>query len=183
MELLLGEPLATRLAKGPMPLREALGNAIEVLGALDALHAKGIVHRDLKPSNVFLTPHGVKLLDFGLALPMEGGGSGGQRLTQTGFFVGTPGYMAPEQWTGEEVGPWTDVFAVGAMLLEMVAGVRAFRGERAAELMHAVLHDQPPTLTGGPAVEAVDRAVQRALSKRRDERPAAGAMAEELRAA
>jgi TolB-like protein len=183
MELLLGDPLASRLAKGPMPFAEALATAIAILGALDALHAKGIVHRDLKPSNVFLTPHGVKLLDFGLALPMEGGRAGGQRLTQTGFFVGTPGYMAPEQWTGEEVGPGTDVFAVGAMLLEMVAGVRAFRGERAADLMHAVLHDQPPSLTGGPAVEAVDRVVQRALSKRADERPAAGAMADDLRAA
>jgi TolB-like protein/predicted Ser/Thr protein kinase len=182
MELLEGESLASRLAKGPMPLAEALSTAIAILLALDAVHAKGIVHRDLKPSNVFLTPHGVKLLDFGLALPMEGGGSGGQRLTQTGFFVGTPGYMAPEQWTGEEVGGKADVFAVGAMLVEMVAGVRAFRGERAAELMHSVLHDQPPSLTGGPAVEAVDRVIQRALGKRADDRPAAGAMAEELRA-
>ncbi|HEX5137210.1 MAG TPA: protein kinase [Planctomycetota bacterium] len=183
MELLEGEPLASRLAKGPMPLRDALEAAIAILGALDALHGQGIVHRDLKPSNVFLTAHGVKLLDFGLALPMEAGGSGGQRLTQTGFFVGTPGYMAPEQWTGEEVGPRTDVFAVGAMLVEMVAGARAFRGDRAADLMHAVLHDQPPSLTGGPAAQAVDRVVQRALSKRADERPAAGAMADELRAA
>ncbi len=183
MELLLGEPLAARLARGAMPLREALETAIAILGALDALHAHGIVHRDLKPSNVFLTEHGVKLLDFGLALPVEAGGAGGQRLTQTGFFVGTPGYMAPEQWTGEEVGPKADVFAVGAMLLEMVAGVRAFRGERAAELMHAVLREQPPSLTGGPAVGAVDRAVQRALGKRADERPSAAAMATELSAA
>jgi len=183
MELLEGDSLAARLLKGPMPLAEALGTAIAILGALDALHGHGVVHRDLKPSNVFLTPHGVKLLDFGLALPMEGGGSGGQRLTQTGFFVGTPGYMAPEQWTGEDVGPAADVFALGAMLVEMVAGVRAFRGDRAADLMHAVLHEQPPSLSGGAAVEAVDRVVQRALAKRADERPAAGAMAEDLRAA
>ncbi len=183
MELLEGEPLSARLAKGPMPLAEALGAAITILGALEALHARSVVHRDLKPSNVFLTPYGVKLLDFGLALPFETGGAGGDRLTRTGFFVGTPGYMAPEQWTGADVGPEADVFALGAILVEMVAGVRAFRGEGAAALMHAVLHDPPPSLTGGAALEAVDRAAQRALGKRADERPSAKAMADDLRAA
>jgi TolB-like protein/predicted Ser/Thr protein kinase len=183
MELLEGESLATRLARGPLPIGEALDVAIAILSALAALHAKGVVHRDLKPSNVFLTPHGVKLLDFGLALPLGGGGTGGERLTQTGFFVGTPGYMAPELWSGQDVGPPADLFALGAILIEMVAGVRAFRGERAADLMHAVLHDPPPSLSGGAAVEAVDRAVQRALSKRAVDRPTAPAMAAELTAA
>jgi TolB-like protein len=184
MELLEGEPLSARLARGPLPLADALGVALAALAALEAVHARGVVHRDLKPSNVFLTPHGVKLLDFGLALPMEAEGGPGERLTRTGFLVGTPGYMAPEQWTGGAVGPAADLFALGAMLVEMVAGVPAFRGTGAADLMHAVLHDPPPALAGGAAVEAVDRVVQRALAKRPDERPpSAVAMAGELRAA
>ena len=99
MELLAGEPLAVRLTRGPMPVDETLALARGTLGALDALHASGVVHRDLKPSNVFLTPHGVKLLDFGLARPlpqdltrsMETGAD----LTRPGLIVGTPRYMAP----------------------------------------------------------------------------------------
>jgi non-specific serine/threonine protein kinase len=183
MELLEGESLAVRLERGPLPVAEALDTAIAVLSALDALHRLDIVHRDLKPSNVFLTPHGVKLLDFGLALPLEVEGDGGERLTRTGIFVGTPGFMAPEQWAGADVGPAADLFAVGALLLEMIAGVPAFAGKSAAEIFHAVIHGQPPCLTGGPAVEAADRVIQRALAKRPDERPpSAAAMADDLRA-
>jgi TolB-like protein/tRNA A-37 threonylcarbamoyl transferase component Bud32/Tfp pilus assembly protein PilF len=183
MELLEGESLAVRLERGPLPLAEALATAIAVLSALDALHRCDVVHRDLKPSNVFLTPHGVKLLDFGLALPLELDRDAGERLTRTGVFVGTPAFMAPEQWTGTDVGPATDLFAVGALLLEMVAGVPAFTGGNAAEIFHAVLHGQPASLTGGSAVEAADRVIQRALAKRPAERPpSAAAMADDLRA-
>jgi len=115
MELLQGEPLASRLATGPLPLGDAGPIVLSMLSALDALHQHQIVHRDLKPTNVFLTPHGVKLLDFGLARTFRTDGPPTDAaLTQTGFVMGTPRYMAPEQWKGEVIDARTDLFAVGA---------------------------------------------------------------------
>jgi len=91
MERLDGEPLSARVDRGAMPLAEAVRIGLEVLEALDALHRCGVVHRDLKPSNIFLTPHGVKLLDFGLARPVvDGLGETNQSLTLAGTIVGTP---------------------------------------------------------------------------------------------
>ena len=155
-----------------------------ILAALSALHARGIVHRDLKPSNVFLTPHGVKLLDFGLARPEPERSLGSATgLTRTGIVMGTPRYMAPEQVTGEPVDARSDLFAAGAILFEMLAGRPAFGGRTVVEILHATLYEQPPALTGSPAVAAVDRVIRRALAKRPADRPAsADAMAEELRA-
>jgi len=170
MELLEGEALSDRLARGPLPPREALEVGIAIAAALDALHRTGVVHRDLKPSNVFLTPHGPKLLDFGLALPV-GGVDAEERLTRTGVFVGTPGFMAPESWSGDEVGPRADLFALGALMIEMISGQPAFQGASPMELLHAVLQEPAPTLTGGPAIEAADRAIQAALAKRPEDRP------------
>jgi eukaryotic-like serine/threonine-protein kinase len=187
MELLEGEPLGERLRRGALSVAEALPIGLGILAALQALHARGIVHRDLKPSNVFLTPHGVKLLDFGLARPadpeMAASLSSGADLTRTGMVVGTPRYMAPEQVTGEGLDARSDLFAVGAILFEMLAGRPAFRGRNAVEILHATLYEQPPALTGSPAVAAADRAIRRALAKRPSERPAsAQAMAEDLQA-
>ncbi len=188
MELLEGEALAARLGRGPLSVSEALPIGLGILAALSALHARGIVHRDLKPSNVFLTPHGVKLLDFGLARESDPDlsptpGSAASALTGTGMVVGTPRYMAPEQVTGEGLGTRSDLFAVGAILFEMLAGRPAFGGRNAVEILHATLHEQPPALTGSPAVAAVDRVIRRALAKRPADRPAsADALAEELRA-
>jgi eukaryotic-like serine/threonine-protein kinase len=185
MELLEGRSLATRLQEGPMSVSETVPLGLGMLSALQALHARGVVHRDLKPSNVFLTPHGVKVLDFGLALPGESGGapSDATPLTQTGMIVGTPRYMAPEQVTGEALDARSDLFAAGAILFEMLAGRPAFNGRNAVEILHATLHEQPPALTGSPAVAAVDRVIRRALSKRPADRPpSADVMAEELRA-
>jgi eukaryotic-like serine/threonine-protein kinase len=187
MELLEGEALAERLRRGPLSVSEALPIVLAILDALQALHARGIVHRDLKPSNVFLTPHGVKLLDFGLARPSHpetsSSLSSATDLTGTGMVVGTPRYMAPEQVTGEGLDARTDLFAVGAILFEMLAGRPAFSGRNGVEILHATLHEQPPALTGSPAVAAVDRVIRRALSKRPAERPpSAEAMAEDLRA-
>jgi non-specific serine/threonine protein kinase len=187
MELLEGEGLAGRLQRGPLSVAEALPIGLGILAALQALHARGVVHRDLKPSNVFLTPHGVKLLDFGLARPTDpelaeslGSASG---LTRTGMVLGTPRYMAPEQVTGEGLDAQSDLFAVGAILFEMLAGRPAFGGRNAVEILHATLYEQPPALTGSPAVAAADRVIRRALAKRPSERPAsADAMAGELRA-
>ena len=182
MELLEGEPLGDRLRRGPLPLCDALRVALDILAALDALHARDVIHRDLKPSNVFLTPQGSKLLDFGLALPLgEALTSTQERLTQSGMILGTPGFMAPEQWSGESVGPRTDVFAVGALIHEMATGAPTFAGRNAMEVYHAVMHESPATLTGGPAVDALDRVVQRALSRDPAERyPTASDMAEDL---
>jgi TolB-like protein len=184
MELLEGEPLSTRLQRGPLPPREALQVALEILAALDALHARGILHRDLKPSNVFLTKAGVKLMDFGLALAGGDATHSDVRLTQTGTVVGTPGYMAPERWAQETLGPESDLFAVGALLFEMLTGKPAFTGRNAMEIYHAVVHEQPPALSGGGTADAVDRVLQTALAKDPRERyPTAAAMAEAVRAA
>ena len=138
MELLAGEPLAERLRRGPLSTSEAVPIALEILAALAALHSRGIVHRDLKPSNVFLTAHGAKLLDFGLARPEPGGAlSTVDGLTRTGMLMGTPRYMAPEQVTGEAVDARSDIFAAGALLFEMLAGRPAFSGRTIVEVLHA----------------------------------------------
>ena len=117
MELLEGEAFSERLKQGAMTVSQAMPIVLEILAALSALHARGIVHRDLKPSNVFLTPHGVKLLDFGLARPEpEETMSPDSDLTRPGFVMGTPRYMAPEQIMGEPVDARGDLFATGAIL-------------------------------------------------------------------
>src|SRR5204863_3227135 len=130
--------LAERLRRGPLSVAETVPIGLGMLAALSALHARGIVHRDLKPSNVFLTPHGVKLLDFGLARPeldqtllksMEG-------LTRTGVVMGTPRYMAPEQVTGDPVDARSDLFATGAIMFELLAGRPAFAGRSVVEILH-----------------------------------------------
>jgi serine/threonine protein kinase/tetratricopeptide (TPR) repeat protein len=184
MELLEGQVLSERLRWGPLSPAEALPIGLGMLAALSALHGRGIVHRDLKPSNVFLTPHGVKLLDFGLARPGLGASvNDATGLTSTGLLVGTPRYMAPEQAIGETVDSRSDLFAAGAILFEMLAGRPAFAGQTVVEVLHATRYEQPPALTGSPAVAAVDRVIRRAMAKRPDERPAsADAMAQELRA-
>ncbi|HEY6554277.1 MAG TPA: protein kinase, partial [Vicinamibacteria bacterium] len=169
MELLDGEPLSDKLKRGPLALGEALGLGREMLSALSALHAQGVVHRDLKPSNVFLTPHGTKVLDFGLARPLPRASTGSplpdSDLTRSGFMVGTPRYMAPEQILGDAIDARVDLFAAGAVLFEAVAGRPAFAGTKAVDVMQATLHEQPPALAGSTAVVAFDRVVRRALAK------------------
>jgi serine/threonine protein kinase/tetratricopeptide (TPR) repeat protein len=186
MELLEGQALSDRLRQGPLSLADASPVALGMLAALSALHGRGIVHRDLKPSNVFLTRHGVKLLDFGLARPdpeLADALRSEADLTRTGMLVGTPRYMAPEQVTGEAVDARTDLFAAGAILFEMLAGRPAFAGRTVVEVLHGTLYEQPPALTGSPALAAADRVIRKAMAKRPDDRqPSADAMAEELRA-
>jgi eukaryotic-like serine/threonine-protein kinase len=184
MELLEGEVLAERLRGGPMSVAQVVPLGLGILGALSALHARGIIHRDLKPSNVFLTAHGVKLLDFGLARPeVEESLNTETGLTRAGVLLGTPRYMAPEQAAGDAADVRSDLFAVGAILFETLSGRPAFGGRTAIEVLHATRYEQPPALTGSPAIAAVDRMIRRALSKRPEDRPvSADAMAEELRA-
>ena len=184
MELLEGEPLSERLKSGPMRLSEATPIAATMLSALAAVHGRGLIHRDLKPSNVFLTPHGVKLLDFGLARPeLEEGAPAAANLTRTGIVIGTPRYMAPEQALGEAVDARCDLFATGAILFEMLAGRPAFTGKSIIDILHATINEQPPALTGSPAIAAVDRIIRRALAKRPHERfTSADEFGDELRA-
>jgi non-specific serine/threonine protein kinase len=183
MELLEGESLADRLRGGPLRLSEAVPISLGMLAALAALHGRGLVHRDLKPSNVFLTPHGVKLLDFGLARPeLEGLTAAGAALTQSGIVVGTPRYMAPEQALGDPIDARTDLFAAGAILFEMLAGRPAFGGATVVDVLQATVHEQPPALTGSPAIAAADRVIRRALAKRPTDRFAsADELAEAMR--
>lgn len=137
MELLEGETLGRRFERGPLSLTQALQIGIEVAEALEKAHKSGIVHRDFKPGNVMLTKSGAKLLDFGLAKPVQGLGamaSGSvatmsRPLTQEGKIVRTFQYMAPEQVQGQEADARTDIFALGAVLYEMVTGKRAFAGK------------------------------------------------------
>jgi serine/threonine protein kinase len=185
MELLEGEALSSRLAGGALSLADAAPIALAVLGALTALHQKGIVHRDLKPSNIFLAKHGVKLLDFGLARSLGPDAlSNGRSLTQTGMLVGTPRYMSPEQLKGSAARVESDVFAVGVVLYEMLAGHPPFSADSVIELAHAIMHEEPRALGGSPAIVAVDRVIHRALRKDPEERfSSADAFAQDLRAA
>jgi serine/threonine protein kinase len=149
MERLQGESLASRVRRGPLPLSEAVSVTLAILAALEALHQRGLVHRDLKPSNVFLTPHGVKLPDFGLARPMQSAVTDTRTaVTSSGFAAGTPQYMAPEQFVDPSADARADVFAAAATLFEMLAGKPAFAGPTLVQVMHAVLYTHPPALAG-----------------------------------
>jgi len=183
MEHLEGETLAERLARGPLPMPEALQAALGILSALEALHRNGLIHRDLKPANLFLTPHGIKLLDFGVARPIaQDRAQTVANLTVPGIVVGTPAYMAPEALLGHAVDARADLFALGAVVYEMVTGTPAFARESFAEIVHAVTRERPPVLSGSPAIIALDRVIHRALAKKPEDRyPAADAMAQELR--
>jgi len=178
MELVDGEDLAERLARGPMPLEEALPAARQIAEGLEAAHARGIVHRDLKPANVKLTEGGrVKVLDFGLAKPTDifatGSGtsptmsptitSGG---TAAGTILGTAAYMSPEQARGKTVDQRTDVWAFGCLLYEMLTGRRAFFGETVSDTLAAVLRGEPD-MNALPAQTpaSVRRVIRRSLEK------------------
>ena len=172
-ELLEGETLRQRLVRGAIPPARACEVAAAIARGLAAAHAKGIVHRDLKPENVMITRDGrVKILDFGIAKlrasPQDPGlGTAHSTVhTDPGVMVGTAGYMAPEQVRGQEADGRADVFALGAMLFEMLSGRRAFDRESRVETLHASLHDDPPLLSR--LVEqspALGRIVQRCLEK------------------
>jgi serine/threonine protein kinase/tetratricopeptide (TPR) repeat protein len=182
MELLDGEPLSEILKRGALSVDQAVPIAVDMLAALAAIHAGGIVHRDLKPSNVFLGRHGVKLLDFGLARPdMQTSLDSIDGLTHAGAVLGTPGYMAPEQVTGDTIDARTDLFAAGAILFHMLAGRPPFNGRTVTAMLSATLTEQPPALAGSATVAAVDRVIRRALAKKPEGRPASAEdMAQQL---
>ena len=183
MELLTGDPLAVRLST-PLQPAEALKIAASVMEALCVLHDHGIVHRDLKPSNIFLTSGGVKLLDFGLARSSDLSGVTEASVTQAGVFAGTPQYASPEQLSGAPFDSRSDLFSAGVILYQMLAGRLPFSGQSFAAVVHSVLYDTPPVLTGSPQVVRADRIIHRLLSKRPEDRyPTARTVADELRQA
>jgi serine/threonine protein kinase len=181
MELIEGESLADRLAKGPLPLEQVLRYGSQIADALGRAHRQGIVHRDLKPANVMITKTGAKLLDFGLARsgpessPVQGlteAMTQAKPLTQQGTILGTFQYMAPEQLEGIEADARTDVFAFGALLYEMATGKRAFEGATRTSLIAAIVSASPRPMSElipltPPALEHV---VRRCLEKDPDDR-------------
>jgi serine/threonine protein kinase/dipeptidyl aminopeptidase/acylaminoacyl peptidase len=150
-ELLEGKNLRRRLQEGPIPVKEAADYALQIAHGLTAAHERLIVHRDLKPENLFLTNDGrVKILDFGVAklqAPADQDRSIESMTTVTkhGAMVGTVAYMSPEQLRGKPVDHRSDIFSFGTILYEMLAGVRAFRGETEVDTITAVLREEPPS--------------------------------------
>jgi eukaryotic-like serine/threonine-protein kinase len=174
-ELLAGESLREKLG-APLPPRKALEYAVQIAHGLAAAHEQGIVHRDLKPENVFVTRDGrIKILDFGVAKLTERAqpsesltravtAAGG---TEPGMIVGTVGYMSPEQVLGKPVDARSDIFALGVVLYEMLAGQRPFRKDSAPETMAAILREEPAELTATNAAVplGVDRIARHCLEK------------------
>ena len=176
MELLDGESLADRLARGPLPFDETRAIALAVVDTLGVVHDRGLIHRDLKPANIFLTPHGVKLLDFGLARDVGPAEAVDTRLTQQGLVVGTPRYLAPEQVRGQTVDHRSDIFAAGAVIYEMLTGRAAFDAPSLVDILHAVAYEEPPALAPGTAPLQFEHAVRQALAKDPAQRPATAAL-------
>ena len=177
MELVPGETLAERIARGPLPVPEALSLLGQVAEALDAAHERGVVHRDLKPANVKVTPEGrVKVLDFGLAKALATDGdtpaaSELPTLTATGTVVGTTAYMSPEQARGLPVDRRTDLWAFGCVLYEALTGRRAFPGSTVSDTIAAIL-ERGPDWSALPAATSpnVRRLLRRCLEKKANRR-------------
>ena len=176
-ELLEGVSLRQRLNEGPLPLRKAVDYAVQTANGLGAAHGKNIVHRDLKPDNIFIIEDGrVKVLDFGLAKQTAEAGENtatiGALATEPGVVLGTAGYMSPEQVRGKPADARSDIFSFGAILYEIVAGQRAFKGQSAIETMNAVLKDEPAEISNAThsVPPAMDRLIRRCLEKAPEER-------------
>ena len=178
LELVEGETLAERIARGPLPVDDALEISRQIADALEAAHEKGIVHRDLKPANVKITPQGkVKVLDFGLAKAAAGDSTSPDAThsptltaaaTQAGVVIGTAAYMSPEQARGRAVDKRADIWAFGAVVYEMLTGRKAFEGETVSDTLAAVLM-RDPDWSALPA--ATPPAVRRVLKRCLDRNP------------
>jgi len=153
MELVPGETLAEKVAKGPVPVKETLEVCRQIAEGVEAAHEKGVIHRDLKPANVKVTPEGkVKILDFGLAKAFEAetpvtdisqSPTLTEEMTRAGVILGTAAYMSPEQARGKPVDKRADIFAFGSMLFELLTGNRAFEGETVTDTIASVLKGEP----------------------------------------
>jgi serine/threonine-protein kinase len=173
MELVEGETLADRIARGSIPVDEALRIAKQITEALEAAHEQGIIHRDLKPANIKVRPDGtVKVLDFGLAKAMEPAGSAAAHaslsptvtspaMTQLGVILGTAAYMSPEQAKGRSADKRSDIWAFGCVLYEMLTGKRAFDGDDMTEVLGAVVRLEPDWTAVPAAVPSLIRTLLR----------------------
>lgn len=175
MEYMEGETLAARLEKSAIPLDQALKFALAIGDALDRAHRAGVVHRDVKPANIMLTRDGVKVLDFGLAKSSSSSSTPEQTLTKVltmeGTVMGTPQYMAPEQFEGREADVRADIWAFGAVLYEMVTGQKAFQGKNYSTLLGAILSADPLPMSVKPFTPALlERVVRRCLAKDPEDR-------------
>jgi serine/threonine protein kinase len=181
MEFLEGETLADRLSKGPLPIELMLKYGIEICEGLERAHKSGVVHRDLKPGNVMLTKTGAKLMDFGLAKAIPAGAVPASSLTMTiadqpltarGTIVGTFQYMSPEQTEGKEADARSDIFALGAVLYEMITGKRAFSGKSQASMVAAILASEPTPISMAQPMTppALAQVVKSCLAKDPEER-------------
>jgi serine/threonine protein kinase/Flp pilus assembly protein TadD len=180
-EFIDGESLRQRMAQGRVELREILDIGVQVASALGAAHAAGIVHRDIKPENIMLRKDGiVKVLDFGLAKLVEPGRNTGDKDgptmtaagTAPGVVLGTVQYMSPEQARGLEADPRTDIWSLGVVLYELLAGRSTFEGRTSSDVIAAILRTEPPPLTRyvDEAPAELERIVTKALQKDREER-------------
>jgi serine/threonine-protein kinase len=176
LELVQGESLADRIARGPIPVDEALKIALQICEGLEAAHEKGIIHRDLKPANIKITPEGeVKILDFGLAKAMEGEAPISDlshsptithAATEVGVILGTASYMSPEQARGKPVDKRTDVWAFGCVLYEMLSGRRAFEGDCITDLLASITREEPNwSLLPNEIPPSANRLLRRCLTK------------------
>ena len=188
MELVEGEDLSTRIARGPISLDEALPIAKQIAEALEAAHEQGIIHRDLKPANIKVREDGtVKVLDFGLAKalgPSEGDGFSRRQadasalrtitspaMTMSGVILGTASYMSPEQARGKIVDARTDIWAFGCVLFEMLTGRRPFDGETITDILGAIVHKDPDwSLLPATLPETLRRTIERCLTKDQKQR-------------
>lgn len=168
MEFVEGERLSTILAQGKVSPERALELGAQLLLALEHAHTQGVVHRDVKPDNAILTNTGLKLLDFGLA-KLRDAPAGEAPLTREGMVFGTPRYMSPEQVTAEAVDARSDLYAVGVILYELLAGRPLFTGDTVVEIMSKQVSHPPPPLglekTPGVDVAHLERVINKALSK------------------
>ncbi|MDO8677811.1 MAG: protein kinase [Acidobacteriota bacterium] len=180
-ELLTGDTLRERLAAGRLPVRKAVEYAVQAAQGVAAAHDKGIVHRDIKPENLFITgDEHLKILDFGLAKVESGPTAGLQTLvtvarevrTERGMILGTVGYLSPEQAQGLPSDSRSDIFSLGAVLYEMFAGARAFNGASAIDILHQIVHHNPPPLSAAnpDATRELQWIVGKCLAKAPDER-------------
>lgn len=175
-ELLEGKTLSESVRRGPLPLRQSIQYGVQIAHGLAAAHEKGIVHRDLKPENIFLTKDGrIKILDFGLAkvIPTRQTPSGlATTITRMGLALGTVGYMSPEQVRGLATDHRADIFALGAILYEMVMGQRTFQRATEADTVSAILNEEPPPITqlSPDTPPSLERVIRRCLEKNPEQR-------------
>ena len=182
LELVSGDDLSARVARGPVPVDDAIAIARQIAEGLEAAHERGIVHRDLKPANVKLTAEGaVKLLDFGLAKAYDSDGLRRRRrrdsatvtrhATEAGMILGTAAYMSPEQARGQSVDKRADIWAFGVLLYEMLTGRRLFGGDTASDMLAAVLtrevdYSALPAATPPDVIGLIRRCLQRDATRR-----------------